>query len=121
MFTITRSWLLAHRTPRGGYTRRQLTAIGVPWPPKTAWTRRVEGLRISDDARATFEQDGVIARVPDQTFVIDCEMMPTGKPFGGTLRCLRCDWGVLLAADSAAEATTELRAIGEAHQRERHR
>lgn len=43
--------LLAHAaTPSGGYTKTQLAAIGVPWPPPKHWKRAVVGRRISRTA-----------------------------------------------------------------------
>jgi hypothetical protein len=54
-FTITREWIEAHRTPRGGWTRLQIEALGEPWPPPHGWRRRAVGRQITDRSRAQFE------------------------------------------------------------------
>jgi hypothetical protein len=33
----------AARTPAGGWTKAQLAAWGVPWPPPTGWKEQLEG------------------------------------------------------------------------------
>ena len=55
MFKITTNWLFAHKTPRGGWTRDQLAAIGVPWPPPHDWMVGVQGAVIDERTRAVFE------------------------------------------------------------------
>lgn len=34
----------AGRTPAGGFTRKQLAAWGVPWPPPQGWRKELESL-----------------------------------------------------------------------------
>jgi hypothetical protein len=55
MHQITREWLFMHRTHRGAWTRDQLEAIGVFWPPKAGWIERRIGKDIPDDAKRQFE------------------------------------------------------------------
>ena len=55
-FQVTRPWLMEYQSARKAWTRRQLTLIGVSWPPRKGWTYRVEGLMISEEARAEFER-----------------------------------------------------------------
>lgn len=31
----------SHRTPGGGWTKKALAALGVPWPPPRGWKRRL--------------------------------------------------------------------------------
>jgi hypothetical protein len=40
---LTRSEVARARTPAGGWTREQLAAWRVPWPPPRAWARVVTG------------------------------------------------------------------------------
>jgi hypothetical protein len=61
---ITREWIRAHATPKGGYTRAQLEAIGVPWPPVAGWPDRVIGQEISEEQRRIFERQIVDANQP---------------------------------------------------------
>ena len=52
---ISEAWIRAHATARGGWTREQLKAIGVPWPPPKGWLRAVIGTSITDEQRRMFE------------------------------------------------------------------
>jgi hypothetical protein len=52
---VTREWVMRHRTPNGGWTRAQLDAIGVKWPPKRGWVVTVIGRDLPDDAVQAFE------------------------------------------------------------------
>ena len=45
--TVNQDLLALAATTRGGYTRKQLDALGVPWPPTKGWKRKVVGRRIS--------------------------------------------------------------------------
>lgn len=36
-----RALILSRRTERGGWTRRQLAALGVAWPPPKGWIDEV--------------------------------------------------------------------------------
>ena len=40
---ITRAEIEAKRTPKGGWTRKQLAEWGVPWPPPSGWRKQLEG------------------------------------------------------------------------------
>jgi hypothetical protein len=53
---ITLDWLNRYRTPRNGFTRAQVEALGLRWPPKPkGWLRRLVGQHISDEAARKFE------------------------------------------------------------------
>lgn len=39
---LTREEIEAGRSPKGGWTRAQLAAWGVPWPPPKGWRKRLE-------------------------------------------------------------------------------
>lgn len=54
---VTDEWLLRWQTPNGGYNRKQLTLLGVPWPPKRGWKHDVLGREISEEAARAFEVD----------------------------------------------------------------
>lgn len=60
---ITVEWLMAHRTPAGAWTLAQFRALGVPWPPRRGWVRRITGRYLDPARRAAFEQ-GVTIRRP---------------------------------------------------------
>lgn len=57
-FTITQEWIEAFATSGRGWTRQQLEAIGVRWPPVHGWRARLEGKIITDAARLEFETSG---------------------------------------------------------------
>ena len=40
---VTLEEVLAARTPRGGWTKKQLAEWGVDWPPTTGWVKRLTG------------------------------------------------------------------------------
>jgi hypothetical protein len=45
--TINKELLVLAATASGGYTRQQLEALGVGWPPQKGWKRRAVGRKIS--------------------------------------------------------------------------
>jgi hypothetical protein len=54
---ITRDWLMQHRTVRGAWTRNQLEAIGLRWPPHRGWIGLVSGQTITPEQQQRFEAD----------------------------------------------------------------
>ena len=54
-FTVVEWWLRKYRTTNGAWTRFQLEAIGVTWPPERGWFKRVIGMQISPENRHRFE------------------------------------------------------------------
>lgn len=56
-FVITREWMDRFSSFNRGWTRRQLEALGVAWPPIHGWRRRLEGKKISEFQRQEFEQN----------------------------------------------------------------
>lgn len=57
---ITQELIRRGESGAGGWNREQLRLIGVPWPPKHGWRRRVEGRWISKaDAEAFVSLRGV--------------------------------------------------------------
>lgn len=47
IITLTHEMIPAARTPNGGYTKKQLAAIGVDWPPQKGWSKEVVGKQIT--------------------------------------------------------------------------
>ncbi|QYJ20198.1 hypothetical protein KYT87_21335 [Achromobacter sp. ES-001] len=52
---VTNDWLLRWQTPNGGYNKKQLTLLGVPWPPRRGWKYDVLDAEITDEAARAFE------------------------------------------------------------------
>jgi hypothetical protein len=52
---VTNDWLLEWQTPTGGYNKKRLTLLGVPWPPKRGWKHDVGDAEITDEAARAFE------------------------------------------------------------------
>ena len=52
---ITNKWLVDNKTKNGGYTKLQLSLIGIPWPPIHGWKKNVIGKEISNDKKQAFE------------------------------------------------------------------
>ena len=40
---VTLEEVLAARTPRGGWTKKELAEWGIDWPPATGWIKRLTG------------------------------------------------------------------------------
>ena len=59
---ITAQWIHAHKTVNGAWTRRQLAAIGVEWPPERGWIGRVIGHPITEEQRIAFVQESAAAQ-----------------------------------------------------------
>lgn len=54
-FMITHDWIEHHATPNGAWTRAQLASLGVSWPPKHGWKRRLDGTFCTQAQRKAFE------------------------------------------------------------------
>ena len=52
---ITRTYIIEHRTENGAWTRPQIEALGVDWPPRGGWIDRVVGDFISKSNQKLFE------------------------------------------------------------------
>lgn len=56
MVPVTADLIRAGRSRRGAWSRAQLTLIGVPWPLKRGWKRKVIGTFISEISAQRFVQ-----------------------------------------------------------------
>lgn len=65
---VTAKWIHKHKTKNGGWTRSQLAAIDVPWPPPKGWIGHAIGLEISESARLVFERDSALTQAKDALF-----------------------------------------------------
>ena len=52
---ITKQYINSHRTPRGAFTKAQVEALGIKWPPRAGWINRVIGEVISTEQAKKFE------------------------------------------------------------------
>jgi 5-methylcytosine-specific restriction endonuclease McrA len=52
---VTKEYVNNNKTKNGAWSRKQLVAIGVGWPPYKGWKQRVVGSVITDDKAAIFE------------------------------------------------------------------
>lgn len=60
MFTITADWLEQNKTSAGAYSKQQLKVLGIDWPPRKGWQRKVIGTEIRDTQSMQFEAAAVI-------------------------------------------------------------
>jgi hypothetical protein len=51
---VDRAWIMAHKTPGGGWTKAQLRSLGVSWPPPKGWLSRIVGQPMTKDIEAAF-------------------------------------------------------------------
>ena len=52
---ITRKYIMKFRTDRGAWTKPQIEALGIDWPPRKGWIDRVVGKEIRPDNQIQFE------------------------------------------------------------------
>ena len=45
---LTREYIMKHRTARGAWTRAQIEALGLEWPPLQGWIDSVVGQNITE-------------------------------------------------------------------------
>lgn len=55
---ITREFIVRGRYKTSGWTKRQLAAVGVDWPPKHGWIDRIIGREISPEKAHEFLTSG---------------------------------------------------------------
>ena len=53
---ITRDYINDNKTKRGAWTKVQIEALGIEWPPKHGWIDRLIGEVISPEQANRFEQ-----------------------------------------------------------------
>ena len=56
---VTREFLMAHRTARGAWTRAQLQALGLQWPPLQGWLDSVVGQELTDAQVEQFKNNTI--------------------------------------------------------------
>jgi hypothetical protein len=55
MKVLTYEYIHQHKTRNGGWTKRQLKALGLEWPPQSGWIAGVCGKSIAEQSAADFE------------------------------------------------------------------
>ena len=76
MHRISLEWIANNKTKNGGYKRVQLQAIGVSWPPKQGWPRRVAGKEISLEQKQFFESFKSTPSLPKIVDTCLCNVLP---------------------------------------------
>lgn len=64
MPAVTKEFLLTYRTKNGAWTKKQLSALGIAWPPRRGWINRIVGKIITIKEAQTFMDDSGIAQEP---------------------------------------------------------
>ena len=52
---VTPAYIHQHKTKNGGWTKKQLAVLGIAWPPRSGWVRRVEGKVLTAEEAKIFE------------------------------------------------------------------
>lgn len=52
---ITKSFINLNRTKNGGWTKRQLEIIGIPWLPQKGWIQKAIQNSIDEKQKKEFE------------------------------------------------------------------
>ena len=76
MHRISLEWIANNKTKNGGYNKVQLQAIGVSWPPKQGWPRRVAGKEISFEQKQFFESFKSTRPLPKIVDTCMCNVFP---------------------------------------------
>ena len=58
----TRGYIFKHRTPNGAWTKSQIEALGLDWPPITGWIDLVSGTELSAEQQKEFEAARLVGR-----------------------------------------------------------
>jgi len=89
---ITNEWLVKHKTPNGGYNKKQFEILGISYPPQKGWKDKLIGTQLSADKVMKFEQ------ISNPELVYDSAEPPCSSPsssrsssFDNTLRLLDFD------------------------------
>ncbi len=56
---LTREYIMKHRTARGAWTRAQIEALGLEWPPLQGWIDSVVGQNITEAQARQFENNNM--------------------------------------------------------------
>lgn len=56
---VTREFIMAHRTVRGAWTKVQIEALGLRWPPLQGWIDRVVGQELTDAQAKQFRDNTI--------------------------------------------------------------
>ncbi len=52
---ITKDYIMNNRTKKGSWTRKQIQALGIEWPPRAGWINDVTGSYITQEKARQFE------------------------------------------------------------------
>ena len=66
--TLTREIIEASRTPNGGFTRSQLAAIGIDWPPPQDWVEEKVGTMITPAQLEAFNHIEYVSKLSTKSF-----------------------------------------------------
>ena len=54
-FEITKEYIHKHKTSRGAWTKVQIEALGLSWPPRQGWVNELVGTMLTPDQASAFE------------------------------------------------------------------
>lgn len=54
LMILTHEMLQDAKTPAGGYNKAQLAILGIEWPPKKGWPRKLVGKEVSEELWSQF-------------------------------------------------------------------
>ena len=55
VFKVTRAWIHGNKTKKGGFTKAQILALGIKYPPESGWINDIDGELISNESARLFE------------------------------------------------------------------
>ena len=78
---LTHEEIEAARSPKGGWTKKQLAEWGVPWPPPKGWRRRLEGVpprNVGKEYEIILKFDGVCMECGQDLYAGDSALWTVG-------------------------------------------
>mgnify|MGYP003645210350 FL=1 len=63
---VKKAWIMKHRTASGSWTKPQVEALGVTWPPSKGWMARAVGVVITDEQADIFRSKITVKGIEDR-------------------------------------------------------
>ena len=67
---LTNDIIEAARTPNGGFTKKQLAAIGIDWPPPQDWIEKKVGMKITPTQLEAFNRIEYVVNPSSESFEV---------------------------------------------------
>ena len=76
---ITKEWLNKHKSPKGGWSKRQLEVLGIRWPAIKGWQKILIGKELKPEQRKVFENGATSRGSRDKTKELQQQIIGLNK------------------------------------------